>query len=295
MTTVLVLGATGKVGHHVVSGLLAEGVAVRAVSREPATASLPAGVEVLAGDVGRPESIATAARGTDAAFLLWPGFDPTGAEEVVAALAAHVGHIVQLSSARLQGHDEGVTDGVWSDVERLVGASGVPSTYVRAGGFAANTLSWAEAVRAGEPLRVLFPGAARSVVHERDIADVAVRALVEPGHHGRAYAVTGPEVLSQADQATTIGEVIGRAVRVQEKPVEEARQEFESFMGPDGADRAIAHWESLVDAPERSTDDVERVTGHPARTYAAWVRDHLDAFAPPVTPARAGTARSAAL
>jgi hypothetical protein len=51
-------------------------------------------------------------------------------------------------------------------------------------------------------------------------------------------------------------------------------------MGPDGADRAVAYWTSLVDSPERATHDVERVTGHPARTYAAWVRNHLDAFTP---------------
>jgi uncharacterized protein YbjT (DUF2867 family) len=282
MTTVLVIGATGKVGRHVVSGLLDEGVAVRALSRDPETAALPAQVEVVEGDVGRPKTIEAASRGAQAAFLLWPDFDPTGAGEVVAALAGTVDHIVQLSSARLQGCETGVTEGVWAEVERLVEVSGVAWTFVRAGGFAANTLSWADPIRTGGPLRIAFPRAARSVVHERDIAEVAVRALVDPGQVGSVYAVTGPEVLSQLEQAAIIGQVVGRAVPVEEKSADEARREFASFMGSEGAGRAIAHWATLVDSPERATHDVERVTGHPARTYAAWVRDHLDAFTPPV-------------
>jgi len=122
MTTVLVIGATGKVGRHVVSGLLDDGVGVRALTRHPETAALPAQVEVVEGDVGRPKTIEAAARGARSAFLLWPGFDPAGAGEVVAALADNVDHIVQLSSARLQREATGVTEGVWADVERLVEA-----------------------------------------------------------------------------------------------------------------------------------------------------------------------------
>jgi uncharacterized protein YbjT (DUF2867 family) len=286
MSTVLVVGATGKVGRHVVAGLLDEGVAVSALTRQPETAALPAQVEVVEGDVGRPETIEAAVRGAQSAFLLWPGFDPAGAGEVVAALAGNVDHIVQLSSARLQGEEAGVTEGVWAEVERLVEASGVAWTFVRAGGFAANTLGWADTIRAGDPLRVAFPRAARSVVHERDIAEVAVRTLVDPGHVGSAYDVTGPEVLSQLQQVAIIGEVLGRAVAVEEKSADEAWREFASFMGADGADRAVAHWTSMVDSPERATHDVEQITGHTARKYSAWVRDHLDAFTPPVREGR---------
>lgn len=278
--TVLVIGATGKVGRHVAAGLVNHGIHVRALVREPATAGLPDEVELVEGDLSRPESVRVAARGADAAFLLWPGFDPAGAAEVVSGLAEHVSHIVYLSAARLQKQEEGVVEGVWAEVERLIVASGADWTFVRAGGFAANTLGWGAAIRAGAPLRVTHPEAARSVVHERDIADVAIRALVDPGHAGRAYAVTGPEVLSNVDQANIMGEVIGREVAVAEQPTDEARRELEPFMGLEGADRAIAHWASLVDSPERATDDVERVTGHPARGYAAWVHDHVEEFTP---------------
>ena len=278
--TVLVIGATGKVGRHLVAGLVGGGIHVRALVRDPVNADLPDEVERIEGDLSRPETVRTAAEGADAAFLLWPGFDAAGAQEVVSVLAENVGRIVYLSSARLQRQEEGATEGVWADVESLIVASEADWTFVRAGGFAANTLDWGAAIRAGDPVRIMHPRAARSLVHERDIAEVAIRALLDPGHTGRAYTVTGPETLSQIDQAEVIGEIIGRPVVVAEQAADEARRELETFMGPDGADLAIAYWGTLVDSPERATDDVERITGRQALGYAAWVRDHLEAFTP---------------
>jgi len=152
--TVLVIGATGKVGRHVVAGLIGEGIHVRALVRRPVTAGLPDEVELVEGDLTRPETIRAAAQGANAAFLLWPSFDAAGAAEVVSKLAENVSHIVYLSAARLQRQEEGVVEGVWAEVEKLIVASGVDWTFVRAGGFAANTLEWGAAIRAGAPLRV---------------------------------------------------------------------------------------------------------------------------------------------
>jgi uncharacterized protein YbjT (DUF2867 family) len=277
--TVLVIGATGKVGRHVVAGLLDDGVRVRALVRHPLAAALPGEVSVTEGDLERPETVAMAAEGADAAFMLWPGFSGAGASDVVTELARYVSHVVYLSSARLQHGYEGATEGVWSDVERLIAASGVGWTFVRAGGFAANTLEWADQIRTGDTVRIPYPNAARSVVHERDIADVAIRALVDPRLAGRAFAVTGPEVLTQVEQVRAIGAALGCELRVEELPADVARRQYEAILGAEYADGALAYWATLVDAPERATDDVERVTGHPARTFAEWARDHADDFA----------------
>lgn len=276
--TVLVIGATGRVGRHVVDGLLEQGACVRALVRHPLTADLPEDVTVVPGDLDRADSVGAAAEGADAAFLLWHGFSTTGADEVVAQLARHVSHVVYLSAARLQDSEEGVMEGPWAEVERLVAASGVGWTFVRGGGFAANTLDWAEQIRAGDTVRVVYPLAGRSLVHERDIADVAVWALRDPDSAGRAYAVTGPEVLTQREQVRAIGAAIGRELRVEELRPEAARRQYEAAMGAEYAEAALTHWAGLVDAPERATGDVESVTGRPARSFAQWARDHAHDF-----------------
>lgn len=278
MSIVLVIGATGKVGRHVVTGLLERGAEVRALVRHPLTASLPDAVTVVEGALEDPATVATAAAGSDAAFLLWPSFDAAGAQAVVDGIAAHAGHLVYLSAARLQHDETGVIEGVWADVEHAVERSDVTRTFVRAGGFAANTLEWAEQIRAGDTVRIPHPDAGRSLVHERDIAEVAVRALLDRELAGRSVAVTGPEVLTQREQVAAIGAAVGRDLRVESQPHEEARRQYAAIMGEQHADRALAHWATLVDAPERATRDVERVTGHPARAFADWAREHAEEF-----------------
>jgi uncharacterized protein YbjT (DUF2867 family) len=264
----------------VVAGLLEHGARVRALVRHPLRAALPDEVNLTRGDLERPETVAKAAEGADAAFLLWPTFSAAGACEVVAELARRVSHVVYLSAARLQHGEEGAMEGVWSEVERLIEASDVGWTFVRAGGFAANTLDWADQIRTGDTVQIPYPNAARPLVHERDIADVAVRSLVDPRLAGRAFAVTGPEVLTQYEQVSAIGAAVGRELHVEEQPADIARRKYEASMGAAFADAAIAHWASLVDAPERATGDVESVTRRPARTFAQWARDHADDFAP---------------
>ncbi|WP_237047863.1 SDR family oxidoreductase [Lentzea guizhouensis] len=228
--TILVTGASGKVGRHVVAGLLQAGVRVRALVRDPATARLPGGVEVVAGDLHVPATVDAAARGTDAAFLLWPGFSADGAAQTVEALARHVRHLVHLSAARLQ-RDDGPMPGVWADVEDLVAVSGTSWTFLRAGGFAANTLEWAEQIRHGDVVELPFPDAARSLVHERDIADVAVRALLDPALADSAFPVTGPQVLTQREQVAAIGSAIGRELTVREQSPEAARRAYAAVLG----------------------------------------------------------------
>src|SRR6476646_4004109 len=100
MTTfspVLVTGATGRVGRLVVNELLAAGVPVRALTRRPDTAALPAAVEVVAGDLIAPESLNAALQGVDSVFLLWTA-TPATVPGVIERLASHAHRVVFLSS-----------------------------------------------------------------------------------------------------------------------------------------------------------------------------------------------------
>jgi uncharacterized protein YbjT (DUF2867 family)/ketosteroid isomerase-like protein len=278
MSKVLVIGGTGRTGRHIVDGLLRAGMEVRALVRHPPTADLPEEVAVVEGSIQDRAAVEEAATGADAAFLLWPAHDAAGAADVVETLAARAGHIVYLSAAQLQRDRSGVMDGVFAEVEAAIAASGATWTFLRAGGFAANTLEWAEQIRMGDVVRIPVPDAARPLVHERDLADAAVRALLEPGLVGGAFELTGDEALTQRRQVAELGAALGRDLRVEEQPPEEARAKYAAVMGDDFAEHALAHWASLVEDPEEVRDGVREILGRPPRRFSEWAREHRADF-----------------
>ncbi|MEU0489723.1 NAD(P)H-binding protein [Nocardiopsis sp. NPDC006139] len=273
---VLVTGATGNTGRHVVAGLLAEGVPVRALVRRE-DHGLPAGVEAVTGDVTDPEAVARAAEGVRAAYLVWPLMTAEGVGPVAAALARHADRVVYLSAAQAGGGDPGER-GSWGAVEDVVRDSGAEWVFLRVTGLSANALQWSGRVRTGT-VRAPYGDARRSLVHERDVAEVAVRALVDEGHAGRAYLMTGPEAVSQRDQVRMLGEAVGVAARWEEQPREEAAAELTALFGDAGyAEAALEYWASLAERPEEVSGDVERVLGRPALPFSRWARDRADDF-----------------
>ncbi len=278
--TILVTGATGNVGRHLVNHLLDDGHHVRALTRRPDAANLPTEVDLRVGDPSQPAAVADAARGADAAFWNWMGFDATGAAESVTALASAVSHIVYLSSAQLQDGTKGVMPGVWAGVEEAIEATGAEWTFLRAGAFASNALQWAAAIRAGEPVLMPHPDAVRSSVHEADIAEAAWRCFTDPAHRGRAYAITGPEELTRRREAQLIGEAVGHPVTVRQQDISEALEQLAGWSNRAFAENAFAYWTTLIDHPERVSEDLERIIGRPARPFAQWAADHGAIFAP---------------
>lgn len=265
--TYLVTGATGNVGRHVVSELVARGLPVRALTRDPARATFPPGVDVATGTL--PDLPDGVTDGVTAVFLVWPFMTAEGAEAVVERLRGR--HVVFLSAI-------GASETFHGRIEDALRSSGTPWTFLRAGGFATNTLGWADGVRSGV-VRQPYGGAGRSLIHEHDIADVAVTALTSDGHEGAVYELTGPAVLTQIEQLAVIGQAVGRTVRWEEQPPSEARETMlAQGWPPEFADGGLAHWAKLVDQPEAVTDTVANLTGHPARTFAEWARDRADAF-----------------
>ncbi len=272
--TVLVTGATGGVGRHVVDGLIDRGVSVRALVRDVATASLPAGVDLVAGDLADPASLDGALEGTDAVFLLWPFFSAEGVAPVVDAIISRPRRVVYLS-AQAAADD---AESFWALVERALDDSGVPSTFLRPTGFAKNTLGWADQVRSGV-VTAPFGDAARSLIDERDIAAVAVLALTEDGHAGQTHVLSGPATVTQREQVDSIGTAIGRPVRWVEQDPKEARPGMLEFFGDEAfVDNAMRTWSEFVTRPELVTSTVEDLTGAPARSYQQWADDHADAF-----------------
>ena len=282
--TILVTGATGQVGRHVVAQLVASGASVRAMTRRPGALPL-AGAEVVRGDLLEPASLPL--DGVSALFL-FP--EPrTACEVVAAAVAAGVRWVVTLSSGAVTG---GLDTDFQLPVEQAVEASGVEWTHLRPGEFASNSLRlWGPRIRSARVVRYHDPDWRGLPIHEADIAAVAVAALLSPGHHGRAYDLTGPERLSAREQVAAISAALGEPVRFEEVTPAESR-EILKRQGGWAADNAdfltgfVAYSPSSVpeltpeqwDAALRPLPTVEEVTGRPARTYAEWARDRADDF-----------------
>ncbi|MGH3620834.1 MAG: NAD(P)H-binding protein [Sciscionella sp.] len=276
-----VIGATGKVGRQVVSRLVDAGAAVRALARDPGAAGLPAGVDVVRGDLARPETVEAALDGVSSVFLVWPFLTADAAPAVLDVVRRHARHVVYLSSMGGSDGRGGKTAaaGFHADMERLIEKSGLAWTFLRPSGFAANTLGWAAQIRAGGVVHWPHGAASRSLIHERDIAGVAALALTGDGHDGARYLLTGPERITQVEQVAAIGEAIGRHLRYEEIPSEPVRDQLlASGWTPEFANSALQAWAAFVNEPEVVTTTVHELTGRPARRFQEWATDHADDF-----------------
>ena len=264
----LVAGATGTVGRQIVRQLAEAGHPVRALTRNPQNAEFPPHVEVATGDLTEPESVAPALEGVTGLHLITFGGDApleTGPQLVELAQQAGVRRVSVLS-----GFDR-------SGVEDALDASDLPWTWVRPVEFMANALMWVDAFRAGTvPLWRNLPSA---VVHEADIAAVAVAALTQDGHGGRTYAVTGPEVLTAEVQIELLAKASGNAVGIDflTEEQERARLAAEGW-APEYVEFAIMLGTNPPAEGQTVLPTVEQVTGRPGRTFAQWAAENAEKF-----------------
>ncbi len=282
---VLVTGATGRIGRVVIDQLIDAGVPVRALTRrsEPGAAMLPANVEIVTGDLTMPESLDAALRGVSTVFLVWTA-RPATAPAVVDRLATYARRVVFLSSPHQTPHpffqQPNPMAVLHADVERLIAASGLESTIIRPGMFASNAVSWwAPAIRASGVVRWPYGAAKTAPVDDRDVAAVAARTLYQDGHAGGDYVLTGPESLSQAEQVSIIGDVLGRRIRFEELSPEEFRSETEGSWPRPVVDMLLAAWGATIGRPAFTSPAVSAVLRSAPRSFRQWVADHAAAFA----------------
>ncbi|MCB5169945.1 NAD(P)H-binding protein [Streptomyces bambusae] len=277
---ILVTGATGKVGGAVVARLHAAGVPVRALVR--GEAYLPEGVQAVRGDLGDPTSLATALEGIDSVFLLWPFLSAEGASDVIDTIGKHARRVVYLSSAGVGSANDKPGEAITmfhTELERLIEASGLEWTALRPTGFASNTLGWADQVRTTGAVRAPLARLARPLIHEADIAAVAVQAVTTDALLGARPLITGPELLTQEQQVALIGEAIGRPVRFEEIALDEAMEQMKAAGYPAELVEAVFPAQAdLLENPEPVNDEVQRITGTPARSFREWAEEHAPDF-----------------
>ncbi|MFE3447498.1 NAD(P)H-binding protein [Nonomuraea sp. NPDC059194] len=270
--TILVTGATGTVGRHIVAQLAEAGHPVRALTRNPGKASFPEGVEVVAGDLAKTDTLHAAFEGVTAVHLINFGGDdyaplPNGQDIVDLARKAGVRRVTLLA-----GWDE-------STLEPALRESDLAWTQVSPTEFMANSLQWADAVRTEGVIREPFGDATTALVHEADIAAVAATALVEDGHGGKVYGLTGPERLTIRDKVRLIGEAIGKEIEFVELTPEQARERMAAEGTPqEMIDFMIDVFGNVPEEANTVNSVVFDVTGRAPRTFAQWAAEHADSF-----------------
>jgi uncharacterized protein YbjT (DUF2867 family) len=282
MHRILIIGATGNVGGQVLSQLTETGAKVRALARNPDATRLPPQVEVVRGDLTVPETLDGCLDGIDTVFLVWTA-PPAAVAPALERIAKHARRIVFLSAPFKTAHpffqQPNPSRELGEQIERLIETSGLQWTFLRPGIFAGNAVGWwAPQIRAGDAVRWPHLAAATAPIDERDIAAVAVRALCEDGHAGAEYVLTGPQSLSQFEQVSTIGRVIGRSLRIEEMSPDEARREWLPIMPESVVNMMLDAWAASIGQPAFVASTFAEITGAPARTFLDWATDHAAEF-----------------
>ena len=278
--TTLVIGARGGVGRHVLDQLVAAGEPVRASVRDLVTAGdLPDGIEVVAADLTKPDTLKPAFDGVRQVFVYALA---EGAEAFAdAARGAGIEQVVLMSSGSvlLPWTGDNAIAKEHREIEHVMTDSGLRCTPIRPLVLASNALNWAHSIRRDGTVALAYPHAKTPPLHERDIAAIAVAALTGSAAGDVSGLLTGPELLSQRRQVELISEAIGRPLTVEELSEAQARDRFSRFMPPEIAQAII---EYLVHGTEPggspATDVAQRVLGRPPLSFRQWAADHTTNF-----------------
>ncbi len=282
---ILVIGATGRIGQHVVKQLGERRVSTRVLTRDAkkAAALFGPGTEVAAGDLDRPDTLARAMAGVDKLYLA----SAVGAQlveqhrrAIAAARRAGVRHIVRISTEAVDNPLPCKLRDWHRSGERDLEESGIAWTHLRPCNFMHNMLVFQPAIARRSSFAAPFGDGRMALVDVRDIAAVAVAALTVPGHERKSYKVTGSDWLSYHDIARIIGEAIGRTVSYTPITPEEAREQMTRAGRPDWliGDLLMMYADLAKDKIPPTTDVVKRLTGRDPIRFVQFAREMEDVF-----------------
>lgn len=278
---------TGGIARRLAARLVARGEAVRVLTPETATPGWPAGIELVPGDVTVPDRVPEVFDAIDRLFLA--GAVPETVREVVRrAEDGGVRRIVLLTSHGPEYEIEMPPDAwYWLAVEVVVERSSaewvrvLPSAVMESllgRGYPSRRRSLPEIVRDGSVLREPYPHAGTPYVHEDDVAAVAAVALFDPGHAGQVLRASGRPV-SRAEMLRTIGQRIGREIRLEELRPDQARALWRAEGWPEeDIEHTLAVLEYFATHDEPADHTIDRLLGRPPRSFAEWVAEHAGLF-----------------
>jgi uncharacterized protein YbjT (DUF2867 family) len=278
---ILVTGATGNIGRALVAQLAPHAPATR-VTAASRTADSLAGESTLRLDLLDAASTHAAMHGIDRLFLLTPAdhrMEAMTAHAVRAAQAAGVQHIVRVSGAGADPASDIAIARLQGRCDQIVIDSGIAHTLLRPKNFMQNfTTFLREMIRSGKVYSSQGEGRV-PFIDARDIAAVATRILREPqAHAGKAYTLTGPQALTNAEALAVIAERIGRPVQLVAISEERAVEGMRQAGMPEALVQAMSSLNRIIAAGwvAEVTDDVPRLLGRPAAAWADFVAEHRD-------------------
>ncbi len=283
--TILVTGATGRVGGHVVQQLVNRGADVRVLVRDPSKANFPANVEVAKGDLLDIDALRTAFVGVNTLFLL----NAVAADEFTQALITlnvarecGVERIVYLSVIHADRFVNVPHFAVKFGAERMIKQMGFSATILRPAYFIENDLTISDVVLDHGVYPMPIGGKGLAMVDARDIAEVAAIELIRrnqaPGKlPTEILNLVGPETLTGTDVAAIWSDVLGRPVVYGGDDPSRFEQNLASFMPNWMAYEMRLMTERFVsDGMIPEVGDVERLTrilGRPLRAYRGFVAE----------------------
>jgi NAD(P)H dehydrogenase (quinone) len=285
---ILVTGATGRVGYHLMEALADAHADVTAMVRVEAKADdLPGTPRHVVATLDDPPP-AEVLRGFDRVFLLSPAIEEQAELETVfidaLVAAGHRPHVVKIAA------DGFVDPGCevrfmlsHRQVAAHLDAVGLPATYLAPALYLEDLRAFAGSMRESAEISVPAGHGRVGFVAASDVAAVAGRVLTGPGHEGATYVLTGPEALRFKDVAARISAVFAREVAYTDQPAEQARELMLA--------RGVSRWQAegnleLFDwirqgGADTVTATVREVTGAEAQPAADWLEESRADFEVP--------------
>jgi uncharacterized protein YbjT (DUF2867 family) len=252
-----------------------------------------AGVEIVVGDLEKPETLDAAFRGVDKVFLLTavgPQAVTQASNGNTAAKRAGRPYVVRLSAVKAALDSPTRIGRQHAETEAELKASGLPYTILKPHFYIQNTMLAAQTVASDGVIYMPFKEGRLGMIDIRDIGAVAAKVLTSGGHQGKTYTLTGPASISFHDVAAGLSKALGKEVNYMDVPLEAGREAMLGMGLPQWtADAYVEYFKAYSEGwGDFTTNDVEEITGKPARCYETFARDFAWAFGG--QPARASAA-----
>jgi uncharacterized protein YbjT (DUF2867 family) len=220
--------------------------------------------------------------GVERVFSLMVGPELAFHERNIANVAKSSGvrQIVKLSVLGAGSNEIGGVAEWHGAGERAIQESGIAWTYLRPGAFMSNATFWGHWIRTEGRVYSNFGCGGLALIHPRDIALVATRALTESGHEGKTYSLTGGEALTTAEQVAVISRATNRAIQQVEVSDEEARRLMQASRMPQYLVDALVAFAPNVRAGRAGAilNTAKDLVGRNPLTFKDWVEENLSLF-----------------